>query len=312
MKQRQTENLWALYPQTNKLVYKPGESLKINLTVENLSDSSLYFSQAQVAPSWAEGEVGIKPIEVKDYLPGHASMFLTTFNMTLPQQVGLYTLKFGLETWVYNYYTVSWENLGVLWTSDWGYIQVTPTPTYTAFVTRSNRPEDTPIVEQIETMIQLWGFEPHTVGIDIFSEDPLKVPAAIEQQISQSAAVIAIATPRDYSLQENLYQTFPWFHIETGMAFRSDKPLLFIVDERIKLEGLLEYPNFPKVHYHPAKLEILEHRLAVVMPSFRKWISDKKSQEFQDALIKAGLVLGGISLVALLTTAIARGNKEQE
>jgi hypothetical protein len=285
-----------VYPKVDSFIHQPGEYLRISLTVQNLSDYPLYFSRVEIAPSWIRGKEGIKILEQKDYIPSNSSLFLTEFNLTLPQKIGLYMLKFGLETWVYNYYKGDWENLGVLWTENWGYIQITPKPIYRAFISRSERPEDAPLIWQIVKMIKLWGFETMAHGINVFSEDLTKIPSDIKRNIDQADAVIAIATPRDYSEYDKSYKTFAWFHVETGMAF--EKPLLFIVDERVKPEGLLEYPNFPKVFFHPTKLEVLEHRLAVIMPGFRRWIADKRREEFYDGLVKAGLILGGIWLVS--------------
>lgn len=292
-----TDNLWVLYPKPDRFIHQPKEQLKISITVQNLSDTALYFSKAEIAPSWAKGKRGIKPIEKKEYLPAHSSMFLTEFNLTLPRKAGLYSMRFGLETWIYNNYTAEWKNLGMLKTSDWGYIQVTPKPTYKVFVSRSNRSEDSPVVNQIVNMIELWGFETETIGINKFSEDPLQIPDDIKEKIEGADAAIAICTPRDYSLQEKAYKTLPWIHVESALAFKSDKPLIFITDERIKPEGLLEFSKFPKISYHPTKLEVLEHKLAIVMPGFRRWIADKKQQQFRDGLVKAGLVFGGIWLV---------------
>jgi hypothetical protein len=289
--------LWRLYPKVDSFIKRPKENLKITLSVRNLSDTPLYFSKVEVSPSWAGNKKGIKPMEMKNYLPPDDVTFLTELNLSLPSKPGLYTLKFGLETWIYNYYTTKWENLGVLQTDKWGYIQVTPTPIYKAFISYSSREEDKPIVEHIINIIRLWGFEPKRVGIDVFSEDPAKIPDEIKNQIENCEAFIGIATPRDYSIQEKRFKTFSWLHVESGGAFHSDKPLLFIVDERIKPEGLLEYPQFPKVFYHPTRLDVLEHRLALIMPGFRNWIAKKKQEEFRDGLIKAGLIIGGVWLI---------------
>lgn len=292
------QSLWSLHIEVDSFVKRPRGRLTIGLTVRNLSDSALYFSRAEISPSWARSKKGIKSIDRKNYLAVGEAAFLTRFNLRVPSKPGLYTLNFGLETWIYNYYTANWKNLGMLQTSDWGYIQITPHPLHKAFISYSDRKEDVPIVEQIITMIKLWGFEPVRVGIDVFSEDPARIPDDIKNQIETCDAFIGIATPRDYSIQERYFKTFPWLHVESGEAFRSDKPLLFIVDERIKPEGLLEYPNFPKVAYHPTKLDVLEHRLAVVMPGFREWIAEKQQKEFLAGLTKAGLILGGILLAA--------------
>jgi len=295
---REKQPLWSLDLKADSYIKRPGESLRITLTVRNLSDSALYFSKAEIFPSWRPCKKGIRPIDMKNYLAAGDATFLTDFAVEVSSEPGLYTLKFGLETWIYNYYTANWETQGVLQTSDWGYIQVTPQPCFSAFISYSSRKEDIPIVEQIITMIELWGFRPIRVGIDLCSEDPAKIPNDIKNQIEMYDAFIGIATPRDYRFQERRFTTFPWLHVESGMAFRSDKFLLFIVDERIKPEGLLEFVNFPKVFYHPTKLDVLGHRLAVVMPGFRSWIAEKREMEFWKALVAAGLILGGIYLVA--------------
>lgn len=294
---QEKQSLWVVHPKVDKFVWKPGDKIKIGLNVRNLSDSALYFSRAEVAPSWAKDKRGIKPIKEKNYLASGDSIFIAEFNLQLPSTPGLYTMKFGLETWVYNNYTTNWKNLGVRWTSNWGYIQVTLEPEYTVFVSCSLRKEDKPCIDQIRKLLRLWGFKPVTFGINKFSEDPLKIPQNIDEEIKRADAVIGIATPRDYSIQDRAYKTFTWLHLETKKGCDSDKPLLFIVDERIKPEGLLEYHKFPKVFYNPTKLDVLEHRLAIVMPGFRKWIAEKKRKEFVDGLVKAGLILGGIWLV---------------
>jgi len=297
---REKGSLWVLYPKIDGRVKRPNDNIKIQLVVQNLSESALYFSKLEILPSWAKDKRGIKTLQERDYLSSGDSMFLTEVNLRLPSTPGLYTLKFGLETWTYNYYTEKWKNLGVIQTSKWGYIQVTPQHVYSVFISCSLRPEDKPVVSRIVDMIRIWGFIPIIEGINRFSEDPLRIPADIKKQIDNSAAVIGIATPRNFSVLDKAYRTFSWLHLEAGMAFHSDKPLLFIVDERIKPEGLLEYPNFPKIFYHPTKLDVLEHRFAVVMPGFRKWIAEKKQKDFLNGLAKAGLILGGIYLVGKL------------
>ncbi|MFH1097612.1 MAG: hypothetical protein ABH886_06505 [Candidatus Desantisbacteria bacterium] len=288
--------LWVVYPKVDRFVGKSGEEIKVDLTVQNLSDSALYFSKAEIAPSWAKGKTGIKPLKMENYLAAGESVFLAGFNMQLPEVTGLYAMRFGLETWIYNNYTSDWKNLGVMWTPDWGYIEVTPQPIHTAFVSFSSREEDRPVVEQIIKMMGLWGFKAKRIGIDVFSEDPCKIPEDIRKQIDESDVFIGIVTPRDYNFQEKRLKAFEWFHLEAGMAFKSDKPMLFIIDERLKPEGLLGYPNFPKVFYAPTKLDVLEHRLTVTMPGFRELIAEKKQERFFKGLANAGLILGGIWL----------------
>lgn len=289
--------MWVLYPQVDSFVKQPKENLKLRLSVRNVVDKPLYFTKLEIVPSWIKEKKGIKQLNLKDYIAPGDSTFLTEFDLRLPSKPGFYKLKFGLETWIYNLYTADWKNCGVLWTSEWGPIQITPKPIYTAFVSYSSRKEDIPVVEEIIKLIEMWGFRTVRVGIDVFAEDPWKIPDDIKTHVDKYDAFIAIATPRDYIYQEKRFKTFAWLHIESTMAFDSKKPLLFIVDERIKPEGLLEFPKFPKIFYHPLRLNVLEQRLSIIMPSFRKWVSDKKKEEFMDSLIKAGLVVGGIWLL---------------
>lgn len=295
--------LWTIYPQIDRMVFAPGEQLRLGIVVQNVSGQALYFSKAEVIPSWAD-KPGIKPTLKTDYLATGQSCIVADFELTAPVLPGEYTIRFGLETWLYNWSSLQWQNLGSIRTMPWGPVLIAERPVYRAFVTMSSRKEDQPVVKPIRRLLELWGFAPETVGIDVFEEDPQRIAQKIRQRLEQADAQVAIATARDYNLIEGTYRTFPWFHVETGLGFQSDKPLLFIIDERVKLEGLLEYPTFPRIFYNPLSLEALEYRLALVMPAFRAWVAQKKQQQFFDALLKAGLVtaagIAGLSLLGSL------------
>jgi len=187
--------IWILYPKIDSFVKQPGENLKFQISVRNIIDKPLYFTKMEIAPSWIKEKRGIKKLNLKDYIPPGDSAFLTDFNLTLPSKPGLYKLRFGLETWVYDLYIADWINLGTLWTSDWGPIQVTPKPIYKAFISHSSRKEDTPVVEEIIKLIEMWGFKPIRAGINVFAEDPSKIPEAIKREVEKCDAFIAIATP---------------------------------------------------------------------------------------------------------------------
>jgi len=72
-------------------------------------------------------------------------------------------------------------------------------PTYRAFISRSNRDEDKPIVEPIISFVQLWGFKTYTVGINVFENNPDNITKRIKNEIMKSDCLIGIATKSDLS-----------------------------------------------------------------------------------------------------------------
>jgi len=112
-------------------------------------------------------------------------------------------------------------------------------------------PEQEAFVRGIEERLRGESLTPKTVGRNTFSVDaPLK---AITELMDRCSGIVVIAQERSYfpagidkrggeqqrRLQDTRLPT-PWNHIEAAMAYTKHLPLLVIVEEGLKAEGLLE------------------------------------------------------------------------
>jgi hypothetical protein len=109
-------------------------------------------------------------------------------------------------------------------------------------------------VRAVEERLRSEGLVPHTVGRNTFSADaPLKT---VTELIEKCSGTVVIALERMYfsegiekrggeketSLTEIRLPT-PWNQIEAAMAYAHGHPLMVIVEEGLKSEGLLERGN---------------------------------------------------------------------
>jgi hypothetical protein len=154
-----------------------------------------------------------------------------------------------------------------------------------------------PIVE----IIREWGFETVTVGVEVKVPEE-QVPIKVKEEIKNSDAIIAIATPRFMDALTGLWRTLEWLHGEVGIAFGVDKPLLILKDRRVSLGGLPSYlsglKQIPLIEFDPYNLEELKTGLSSLMPGFREWIETRGRQEFFNALGR--IVVGGLAVVGFL------------
>ena len=111
--------------------------------------------------------------------------------------------------------------------------------------------EQESFVRSIEDRLRSESLIPKTVGRNTFSADaPLK---AITELMEKCSGIVVIALERSYfpsglerrggPRQGTLVETrlpTPWNHIEAAMAYAKHLPLLVIVEDGLKAEGLLE------------------------------------------------------------------------
>jgi hypothetical protein len=111
--------------------------------------------------------------------------------------------------------------------------------------------EQESFVRSIEDRLRSESLIPKTVGRNTFSADaPLK---AITELMDKCSGIVVIALERSFfpagvekrggPRQGNLADTrlpTPWNHIEAAMAYTKHLPLLVIVEDGLKAEGLLE------------------------------------------------------------------------
>jgi hypothetical protein len=105
-------------------------------------------------------------------------------------------------------------------------------------------------VRAVEDRLRIEGLEPHTVGRNTFgSEAPLKT---VTQLMDKCAGAVVIALERTYFAEgiekrgggeerilSDVRLATPWNHIEAALSYSQGLPLLVIVEEGLKEEGLL-------------------------------------------------------------------------
>lgn len=301
MQNSPTTYKWLLQPHVDKVIVFPNESINFNLQIYNLQSNYLYFGDLIVHIPWfgeweTKTSVTVEPVKDK---------FLTSFRIPMPGNVlGEIKIGFTLATWDWNSALSKWQFSGNIKTEQDFSLWAMPLPRYRAFVSRSNRGEDRPVVEPIVNLIQWWGFETYTLGIDEFIKDPNKIPQKIKEEIIKSDCLFAIVTPRDISALDGFYKTLTWLHNEVGMAYIVDKPILLIVQDSVNPEGLIATQSIPHVVFSPLDLASFSYIFNGVMPIFRDWIKEHKQKEFDSQLKKlieevatgafiAGYALGG-------------------
>ncbi len=106
-------------------------------------------------------------------------------------------------------------------------------------------------VQAVENRLRAEGLTPNTVGRNKFSVDaPLKT---VEKLMDECVGTVVLALERTYfpagvekrggereTSISNIVLPTPWNHIEAAMAYSRKLPLLVIVQESLKHEGLLE------------------------------------------------------------------------
>ncbi|WP_419271536.1 hypothetical protein [Paracoccus sp. T5] len=105
-------------------------------------------------------------------------------------------------------------------------------------------------VQAVENRLRAEGLSPNTVGQNTFSVDaPLKT---VEGLMDRCAGMVVLALERSFFPEglekrggdkekpvSNIVLPTPWNHIEATMAYSRRLPLLVIVQEGLKHEGLL-------------------------------------------------------------------------
>jgi len=275
--------LWKLYPSPNKPIYAPKDNISIHFNVENLlTNTYLYFSKLIIHPSWSSVPISE---DTNLQLSPKSMSFLKYIQFKVLESVtGEQNLKLGLTTWFWDSSLKEWISLGDIFTNIDYRINITPSPVYKAFISRSNRNEDIPIVEPIIEKIRSWGFETKTVGINVFAKDEKKVPSKIIGEIISSDCLIAIATPRDLSAIDDFYKTFAWLQSEVSFAFMKKKPIIVFLDDRVKPEGLVANKYLLIFSFSIFNYLKLYNEMNQVMPLLRKIIKGRKEEDFNKML----------------------------
>lgn len=269
----------------------PGEIGLAHIELRNDGAANAFVSKLWLHFDW-QGDLSY-PFEVGKYIEAGRKRTVGPIHFEVPNTVvGSRKFKVGVEA-PNQLYSGGWVNQGLLWTEDFDFV-VEPYPTYTVFVSCSNRAEERDIVDFVKARIRLWAFNPVTVGQEVEASGELAETIRKYAQVPMPI-LIAIATPRILDAITNAWETLPWVQSEAAITYGREKPILILRDRKIKLSGLIGQLPW-QVDYDPDDQEELSAKLHLVMPSFRAWISSKKSSEFLGTLLKIGVAAVGIAV----------------
>lgn len=290
---------WIIRWNYDKPAYEPGKQALISFWIENLGDTYIYLSDLSLNFDFGVYNLAVIAgmVEPREY------KYLGNIRLALPNKaVGQRT--FAVSYRIYEYVNGSWIDLGIKQSRQYR-IGIYPHPFFKVFVSRGLRPEDRAIGDPIVQMIREWGFNTVTIGIERQVPEE-QVSTAVKEEIKQSDAIIAIATPRFLDALTGLWKTLDWLHGEVGIAYGKDKPLLILKDKRVSLGGLPSYlaelDRLPLIEFDSYNLNEVPSLLAAIMPGFRDWITSKRRQEFfavlRDLLVEGLAVVGGIAIIS--------------
>ena len=111
---------------------------------------------------------------------------------------------------------------------------IATTPKPKAFISCSLRDEDKPFIDIVEEILRKHGIEPFgTVGK--YSAAPENPAESMKKNIPQADLVVIVATPRysqrDLKTGQITTGLSEMVHVETGMAYALDKPVVLFVKE---------------------------------------------------------------------------------
>lgn len=237
-------SIWNISYNLNKTVICVGDKVILSLDIHN-PDAEFYMYIDSVS---LKGPKSFNyDYEVKSLVSPNSKQNLSILEVSIPIDIkGEVEMKLYVDTSRLTFKANSsevdkFEKLGTLVRKGPIKFQISPMPCFRAFVSRSIHDVDRPMVEPIVKMVQDWGFETNTVGINIntFNEKHRDPSDVIVGEIIKSDCLIAIATIRDQSAFTGLYSTLQWLHSEVSFAYMQQKPVLLITDNRIDLKGIL-------------------------------------------------------------------------
>jgi hypothetical protein len=172
--------------------------------------------------------------------------------------------------------------------------------------------EQEAFVGAVEARLRALGLTPHTIGRNAFSADsPLH---AVADLMDRCAGAVVIAVERFYfsdgierrgSLQERPLGAVglptPWNQIEAAFAYSRGLPLLVLVDESLRCDGLLEKGNdwcVQKLAINPNSLSSAE--FAGVMDDWRDRVSRRLNSVAVGPVSETKVDLANMSVAQLV------------
>lgn len=297
---------WRLRWNFSQETYQPGSDGIVSSYLENLGDIPIFVSDIGIQFDWMKDKYYHSTLD-ENYgkvIQPHSTRFITTLNFNIPQTIaGQVLYKVCYHLYEYNRSVDQWHDLGESWSDEKYFMNVFPLPYYRAFITRSLRPEDRIIGDELERVIKEWGFTTKTVKFKERVSDVV-LRESIRGGILNSDCHIAVATPRYLDALSGVWRTFSYLHNEVGIAFGQEYPILILLDKRVAIDGLPSTLREYTFEFDINNYEEIRRRIGATMSAFREYIANKKWQEFTNTLAKiavsTGLVIAGGIAGALL------------
>lgn len=299
---------WSVRGNCDKIFYSPGDLVQLNIWIDNNSEYPLRLSNIEIVfDSFRQ------PID-EGYNISYPQnrRLLNTYYVPLPTSIygrQPFTIEYNVDYFDFR----KWVYLNRYFSSDKKYFinilsrREIGSSRYTVFLSRSLRQEDQYVGDVVAQRIRQWNLGTRTVGIEIEASDT-EAANIIRNEIRNSDALVALATPRSYDLMSRTWRTLDWLHDEAGIAFGINKPLMIIKEASVTLGGLPRYltkfNDCPLIEYRTAQPSILTDCIDYYMPYFREAIKKDRSDKFFHGLAQAGIiVLASIGAVDLLKNA---------
>ena len=291
---------WRLNWQINHQMLTPEQSSSITITIENNTNSTMYFSDFNIK---FDNYIISLPQTFIHLLPNQTkSCASEQFN--IPANIAgkiFFYINFKAFQCIRN----NWVSLGEFNSSSGYYISIVHQPIYTAFVSKGRSMIDREVGDPISQLLREWGFSTRTVGFEVIVNDN-ETPEAVRREIKNSDAIILIATQR-YLDSEGAKKVFEWAYSEIGIGYAHKKPLLIITERGVKMGGLsfylTKYGKVLEIPFYRNDLESLRQILENVMPLFRKNIKDNKWDDF----VERGLDFISKAAVGAIAVTVFKG-----
>lgn len=188
-------------------------------------------------------------------------------------------------------------------------LSINPNFIATAFVSCSLRSEDKPFIDLIERILIAHKIQPiGTVGR--YAAAPENPAISMRNNINQADMVVIVATPRylQYDLQTNQgnYGLSEMVHVETGIAFAYNKPVVLFVQEGTHVGNFL--PNVTQYVVLNGQQTDLETKWALInsllfnASTIVQDFKNKKSNEEIGNFFKGALAfIGATAVISKLT-----------
>ena len=280
---------WIFEWKHSKEKYAPGERGLVDLWLTNNSHTNLTVKELLLFIDWLPEGKCLR-LGVSKVVSSKSRTYLGKIIYEITSDVvGLRSYQVGIET----------EEYGTRTAKPYGLV-VVPATRYKAFLSRSLWDQDLAWGEQVRAMVEDWGFDCYTVGVeeDVSRPDTARV---VRQRIVESDCLIAILSPRAKTV-DGLWRTLEWGHGETGIAYGIDRPLVILVDERVTLKGLPDYltrfGEYPIIKYSEEEgPEPLKLHFAQVLPKTREYIANSRRPNWIDILGKVVVAIGAAAII---------------